>query len=192
MQWLPNALTASRILLLVPLLWMLELGAEPPIYRAGFFLFLLASITDGLDGWTARRLGAQSNIGIFFDPLADKVFANVLLVYLAHRHPGWLPMWMVLALLAREFVVQGFRSMAPCVGVVIRTELLSKLKLVFQLIAAGALLFGLAWELSAPLMRWLAWSALLLALLSGLVSMVVLLWRNRDLWTRRPVEMELR
>ena len=192
MQWIPNALTASRILLLIPLMLLLADAANPDSLRLAFVLFLVAGITDGLDGWAARRLGSAGNLGVFFDPLADKVFANVLLVYLACRFPDWLEMWMVLLLLAREFAVQGFRSMAPCVGVVITTDMLSKLKLVFQLIAAGAVIAGLSWTLLEPLARPLAMLGMVLALLSGLLSMLLIFWRNRDLWVRQAVEMERR
>ena len=192
MRWLPNALTVSRILMLVPLMWMLASAENSMAYRVAFGLFLVASISDGLDGWAARRLGCVSNIGIFLDPLADKIFANVLLVFLAYRFPQWVPMWLVLILLAREFAVQGFRSMAPCVGVVIRTEMLSKLKLVFQLLAAGAVFVGLGWNASIPIMQPVAWFNLLLALLSGVVSMVSIFWKNRDLWTRMAIQMEIR
>jgi CDP-diacylglycerol--glycerol-3-phosphate 3-phosphatidyltransferase len=192
MTWIPNALTASRILLLIPLMLLLIDDSDSIALRYAFVLFLIAGITDGLDGWAARRLGSTSNLGVFFDPLADKVFANVLLVYLACRFPDWLPMWMVLLLLAREFAVQGFRSMAPCVGVVITTDMLSKLKLVFQLIAAGAVIAGLGWEALQPLARPLAMLGMVLALLSGLVSMLLIFWKNRDLWLRQAIEMERR
>ncbi len=187
-HWLPNALTLSRIALLLPVVLLLESAA----FWSAFVVFLVAAVTDGLDGWSARRLGAESNIGIFLDPLADKIFANLLMLYIASRHPQWIPLWAALLMLAREFAVQGFRSMAPCVGVVLRTGQMNKWKLVFQLIAVGAAMVGIAWPgLNAPL-RLLCWLALGLTLFTGLWSMIELFWTNRDLWRRKPVEMELR
>lgn len=192
MHWLPNALTLSRLVLLVPLMWLLAVAQGASSYRLAFALFLLASLTDTLDGWAARRLGCVSNPGIFLDPLADKIFANVLLVFLACYFPRWIPLWMVLLLLAREFAVQGFRSMAPCVGVVIRTERLSKLKLVFQLLAAGVVLAGLGWPGREAFLRPLALAGLTLALLAGYVSMLTIFHNNRDLWRRTALDMEVR
>jgi CDP-diacylglycerol--glycerol-3-phosphate 3-phosphatidyltransferase len=192
MRWLPNVLTASRLILLLPIMGLLATAQGDASYRLAFGVFLIAALTDTVDGWAARRLRCVSNIGTFFDPLVDKVMANVLLVFLACRYPDWIPMWMVLLLLAREFAVQGFRSMAPCVGVVIRTEMLSKLKLVFQLVAAGALLAGLGWQGLAGIARPIAWSSLALALAAGYVSMIAIFHRNADLWSRPALRMEQR
>ena len=191
MCWIPNLLTLSRIALLLPVIVLFERGTPVALWCA-FAVFLTASITDALDGWAARRLNCAGSIGIFLDPLADKIFANVLLIYLASRHPDWIPLWAVLLLLAREFAVQGFRSVAPCLGVVISTGQMNKLKLVFQLIAAGTTLAGVAWEAAAFLLRPLTWIALGLALLTGLWSMLALFRENRDLWQRKPLEMERR
>ena len=191
MCWIPNLLTLSRLVLLLPVILLLERGTPAALWSA-LALFLAASITDALDGWAARRLNCAGNIGIFLDPLADKIFANVLLIYLASRHPDWIPLWAVLLLLAREFAVQGFRSMAPCLGVVISTGQMNKLKLVFQLTATGTTLAGLAWEDAAFLLRPLTWIVLGLALVTGIWSMLALFRENRDLWRRKPLTMERR
>ena len=191
MRSLPNLLTLSRLVLIVPVILLLDDGSTAAAWWA-LGLFLLASITDFFDGWLARRLDCASNLGVFLDPLADKVFANVLLVYLASRHPDWVPLWIVLLLLGREFAVQGFRSMAPCVGVVIGTGQLNKWKLVFQLIACGTALGGLAWPAAAPVLQPTTWLGLALALAAALWSMVTLFRDNADLWQRAPVSMERR
>jgi len=192
MCWIPNLLTALRILLLLPIMALLANGSDAVSHWLAFALFLLASLTDWWDGWAARRLGCAGNLGIFFDPLADKVFANVLIIYLACYYPDWVPLWVALLLLAREFVVQGFRSMTPCLGVVISTGMVSKLKLVFQLIAAGTALAGLGWPAAEPLLKPLTWLALGLSMGTGLWSMVTLFRDNADLWQRQPLEMERR
>ena len=190
---IPNLLTASRLVLLVPIMILLAYG-NSGAHRIAFWLFVLAGVTDFLDGWAARKLHCVSNVGIFFDPLADKVFANVLLVFLALHFPRWTPPAAVLLLLAREFAVQGFRSMAPCKGVVLQTRMVSKLKFVFQTISVGAVLAGVGTGVAAfrAFCQWTAWIGLGLALVAGYASMAVLFWKNRDLWNRQPVEMELR
>jgi len=192
MTWTPNLLTASRLLLLLPIMVLLANDHGPLAHWWAFGLFLLASLTDSLDGWVARRLRCASNIGAFFDPLADKVFANVLLVFLACRYPLWVPVWVVLLMLTREFAVQGFRSMAPCLGVVISTGTVSKLKLVFQLIAAGTTLAGLGWELARPVLLAATWISLALAMITGFWSMFTLFRDNADLWRRPPIPLEKR
>jgi CDP-diacylglycerol--glycerol-3-phosphate 3-phosphatidyltransferase len=189
--WIPNLLTLSRILLLVPVLVLYDLGT-PVTQGVAFCLFLVASITDALDGWAARRLGCAGNIGVFLDPMVDKAFANVLLIWLACDHPDWIPLWAVLLLLVREFAVQGFRSMTPCLGVVVSTGSMNKWKLVFQLIAVGTALVGIAWQPVAFILLPLTWIALGLALFTGIWSMLTLFRDNRDLWRRKPVEMERR
>jgi len=193
MTWIPNLLTASRLALLLPIMVLLA-GDDGVVahYWWALGLFLLASATDFVDGWAARRLGCATIIGTFFDPLADKVFANVLLIFLACRYPLWVPLWVVLLLLTREFVVQGFRSMAPCLGVVISTGMVSKLKLVFQLVAAGTALAGLGWEPAGPVLLVATWLALALATITGFWSMFTLFRDNADLWGRSPVELERR
>lgn len=192
MSSIAHLLTASRLILLLPILFLLAEGGSPQAHWLAFGLFVAAGATDLLDGWVARRLGCASSLGTFFDPLADKIFANVLLVFLAFHHPSWVPLWVVLVLLAREFAVQGFRSMTPCLGVVIGTGRISKLKLIFQLIATGTALAGLGWEIAAPLLQPATWVALGLAVATGLWSMVTLFWNNADLWRRAPLEMEQR
>ncbi|MGJ0515234.1 MAG: CDP-diacylglycerol--glycerol-3-phosphate 3-phosphatidyltransferase [Methylomicrobium sp.] len=192
MTWLPNFLTVSRIILLPPIMGLLSTAENAATYRLAFGLFLVAALTDLADGWAARRLNCVSNVGAFLDPLADKIISNVLLVFLACRYPTWISLWMVLLLLAREFAVQGFRSMAPCLGVVIKTELLSKLKTLFQLIAAGAVLAGLGWKSLAGIAEPVALTGLVLALASGYISMTMIFLRNADLWSRRPLDMEPR
>jgi CDP-diacylglycerol--glycerol-3-phosphate 3-phosphatidyltransferase len=191
MTWLPNLLTLSRIVLLLPVMGLLA-ATDIADYRWAFALFLAAGLTDLVDGWAARRLNCVSNVGAFLDPLADKIMSNVLLVFLACRYPAWIPLWMVLLLLAREFAVQGFRSMAPCLGVMIRTERLSKLKTLFQLTAAGAVIAGLGWESLSTIAAPVALTSLILALASGYISMTTIFIRNADLWSRRPLDMESR
>lgn len=192
MTWLPNTLTLARIVLLVPILGLLASTQDPLGFQLAFALFLVAALTDLADGWLARRLHCVTNIGAFLDPLADKIVSNVLLVFLAYRAPDWVPLWMVLLLLSREFAVQGFRSLAPCVGVLIGTDRLSKLKTFFQLVTAGAVMVGLGWESLAWLASGVALIALVLALLSAYISMIRLFVRNADLWSRRPLTMERR
>ena len=193
MKSIPNLLTFSRILLLLPTMVLLGTADESLfLSRMAFGVFLVASLSDLLDGWLARRLACTSNLGAFLDPLSDKIMTNVLLVFMSCRYPQQVPLWMVLSLLAREFAVQGFRSMAPCVGVVIKTDLLSKLKAFFQLFSIGSLIVGLGWPGLSVIAEFLALINLWLALASAYISMGLIFYRNRDLWARSPLVMQRR
>lgn len=193
MKSIPNLLTFSRILLLLPTMVLLGTADESLFLpRMAFGVFLVASLSDLLDGWLARRLACTSNLGAFLDPLSDKIMTNVLLVFMSCRYPQQVPLWMVLSLLAREFAVQGFRSMAPCVGVVIKTDLLSKLKTFFQLFSIGSLIVGLGWPGLSVIAEFLALINLWLALASAYISMGLIFYRNRDLWARSPLVMQRR
>ena len=193
MKSIPNLLTFSRILLLLPTMVLLGTADESLFLpRMAFGVFLVASLSDLLDGWLARRLACTSNLGAFLDPLSDKIMTNVLLVFMSCRYPQQVPLWMVLSLLAREFAVQGFRSMAPCVGVVIKTDLLSKLKTFFQLFSIGSLIVGLGWPGLSVIAEFLAPINLWLALASAYISMGLIFYRNRDLWARSPLVMQRR
>jgi CDP-diacylglycerol--glycerol-3-phosphate 3-phosphatidyltransferase len=88
--------------------------------------------------------------------------------------------------------VQGFRSMAPCVGVVISTDLLSKLNTFFQLFSLGSLLAGLGWRGLLDFAETLALISLWLALASGYLSMALIFHRNKDLWARSHLAMQRR
>ena len=189
---IPNLVTALRLVLLGPILALIAWGKAPGAYRAAFVLLLAAGASDALDGWLARRLGATSPVGVFFDPLADKILANVLLVFLAVTAPRWVSPWLVMLLLAREFAVQGFRSMAPCKGVVLRTRMANKVKFCLQFAALAFTLAGLGWSGAEGAMRLLAGLSLWLAVFAAYGSMARLFWLNRDLWSRPPAALEER
>jgi len=189
---LPNIITASRLLLGGAAICVVLAAGGPPGYRWAFILLVIAGCTDYIDGWIARRFNCITTLGTFFDPLVDKILANLLLVVLAMRAPEWVSLELVLLILAREFVVQGFRSIAPLRGVVLRTLMLNKLKLVFQLVCGVISLAGLAWPGLAGILLMPARLALLLALAFAYISMATLMIRNRDLWSRPKVDMEMR
>ena len=192
MNRLPNFLTILRVILLIPIMLLLTNAQDATTYQLAFGLFLMAALTDLLDGWAARHLNCVTPLGAFLDPLADKIMSNVLLIFLSCHYPSIIPLWMVLLLLAREFAVQGFRSMAACMGVMIRTELLSKLKTLFQLTAVAAVIISFGWGSFAGIANYIALISLILALTSGYLSMMMLFIRNTDLWSRRPLPMESR
>ncbi|RLB74162.1 MAG: CDP-diacylglycerol--glycerol-3-phosphate 3-phosphatidyltransferase [Deltaproteobacteria bacterium] len=133
---LPNLLTLSRIFS-VPLIIVLLYTGNRWINLLTALLVTLAAITDGLDGYMARKYGFESDFGKLLDPLADKILilsTMVMLVYL-HRAPAW----MVCLILCRETAITGMRAMAADRGKVIGASAMAKYKTIFQTVAIVAL-----------------------------------------------------
>jgi CDP-diacylglycerol---glycerol-3-phosphate 3-phosphatidyltransferase len=143
---LPNALTLARIFL-VPLLvtvlltkfeGRLILGIRKELVGAA--IFGLASLTDWLDGYLARRRGQVTTLGQLMDPLADKLLITAALLSLVQMDLA--PAWMVLVILGREFAVTVLRGVAYARGVVIAASPLGKLKMGSQVVAILLLILG--------------------------------------------------
>lgn len=129
---LPNALTLFRILL-VPLLVVVLLTRFEGSEFWGLGIFLLAAITDLVDGFLARKLGRITRAGIFLDPVADKLLLSAAFISLVEL--GLAPAWMVVIIIGREFAVSGLRHVAQDQGVVIAASWLGKLKTLSQIVA---------------------------------------------------------
>jgi CDP-diacylglycerol--glycerol-3-phosphate 3-phosphatidyltransferase len=134
---IPNILTMARIAA-IPLLSVLLMT---PTQSAGFWaaaVFSLASITDWLDGYLARRMGIVTIFGKFLDPIADKLIVMAALIMILPF--GRVPAWMVLVILGREIIITGLRGIASSEGIVIQASDLGKFKTIFQLVAIIGLL----------------------------------------------------
>jgi len=132
---LPNKLTVARMIA-VPFFiaaYMLEL------YIAAFILFVAASVTDFFDGYLARKHNLVSNFGKIMDPLADKIL--VYSAFCLMVDDNTIAGWMLIVILAREFVVAGMRTVAASEGIVIAAAMSGKIKTVLQMIAVPLLLF---------------------------------------------------
>ncbi|MBU1219281.1 CDP-diacylglycerol--glycerol-3-phosphate 3-phosphatidyltransferase [Myxococcota bacterium] len=134
---LPNILTTSRMALIPIILYFTSKGTIMGSYIAAF-LFVLAGITDGIDGYLARKYNKITLLGQFLDPLADKLTTLSVVVYLAIMQlvPGWL----LILMLFREFAITGLRTIAMGEGVVISASHSGKSKTAFQFI-------GITWLL---------------------------------------------
>lgn len=134
---LPNILTMTRIAA-IPLLAVILLS---PSQSSGFWaavVFSLASVTDWLDGYLARRMGIVTIFGKFLDPIADKLIVMAALIMILPF--GHVPAWMVLVILGREIIITGLRGIASSEGIVIQASDLGKFKTIFQLVAIIGLL----------------------------------------------------
>jgi len=167
MLTLADKLTISRVLA-VPVLVALLYFPGRETCLAASLLFLLASLTDMLDGMIARRTGTVSNFGKFLDPLADKVLVLTSLVMLVGL--GWVEAFVVILILAREIMVTGLRAVASDQGVVIPADRYGKLKTVSQIAAIFPLILHFPWFGVDPaaIGEILLYIALVLTVFSGL------------------------
>jgi CDP-diacylglycerol--glycerol-3-phosphate 3-phosphatidyltransferase len=135
----PNTITFTRIAL-IPAFVPLLLVRDEYTYgsQIAFVLFALLSLTDGLDGYVARSRNKITRLGIFLDPLADKLLVTAALVALVELQE--ISAWVVVLILSREFAVTGLRLIASGEGVVIAAHWLGKLKTVAQIALVLALI----------------------------------------------------
>jgi len=133
---LPNSLTLARLLLIPVFLVLVSLES---LYTDAIAaaVFVLSAVTDGLDGYYARKNKQVTLLGKFMDPLVDKLLISAALVVLVEL--GRLPGWIAVVIISREFAVTGLRSIAAAEGVIITASKLGKIKTVTQVIAITAL-----------------------------------------------------
>ncbi len=173
---LPNKLTVLRVIA-VPFFIVLYLMDH--IYAATV-IFILASATDAFDGHIARSRGLVTNFGKIMDPLADKILVYSAFVILVQL--GDIPGWMLIVILAREFIVSGLRTVAAADGIVIAAGFSGKLKTVAQMIAVPLLLLK-NWPCSYinfPLDQIMLWACLILTVVSG----VEYVYKNKEVFLK--------
>ena len=139
MQNVPNILSACRIIMLAPLVLLILLN-QPVTYAIATALFLLVALTDTIDGRLARRYNLVSTLGVFLDLTADKMLVAGLLIAMVEVH--LVPAWIVIIIVAREFLVTGMRSLAASAGKVIPAGRLGKQKTFLTLLATGGIMLG--------------------------------------------------
>jgi len=139
MQNVPNLLSLSRIVVTF-LVFTLILISQSWSFLLATVLFVLASATDFFDGYLARRFKVGSPLGVFLDLTADKVFVSAILIALVQI--DLVPAWIVVVIVAREFLVTGLRSMAAAKGTVIPAGVWGKQKTFITMVALGGLLLA--------------------------------------------------
>ena len=171
----PNKLTVGRMIL-VPFLVIFMLtgwGGEYNRYIS-FVIFAVASITDWFDGYLARKNNLVTNFGKFMDPLADKLLVCSAMICMIEL--GRLPAWIVIVIIAREFIISGFRLIAAENGVVIAANYWGKFKTNFQMFAIILLIADLGGRTAFIIEQILIYIALILTV----VSLVDYLVKNID------------
>ncbi|MGM0471943.1 MAG: CDP-diacylglycerol--glycerol-3-phosphate 3-phosphatidyltransferase [Bacillota bacterium] len=160
---LPNKLTLLRIILVPVFMFLLlfKSTGEYAIYTRylAVITFIAAAITDGLDGYLARRRNLITKLGKFIDPLADKLLISAALIALVDM--GEISAWAATIIIGREFAITGLRVVAAAEGIVIAASKLGKYKTTLQIIAIIAIIIDLPYSLI------LLWLAVLLTVISG-------------------------
>lgn len=181
---LPNKLTIFRIILIVPFVLLL-LGKDCGWgwYKAVFggileyvdyislAIFIIASLTDLIDGKIARKYNMVTNFGKFMDPLADKLLVCSALIALVEM--GRIPSWIVIVIIGREFIISGFRLVAADNGIVIAASYWGKFKTTFQMVMVCLMIADIP-ELQI-LTDIVMWAALALTV----ISLIDYLWKNK-------------
>jgi cardiolipin synthase len=130
---IPNLISLSRIFLIPVFLYLLSLPS-PRMKAIALVVFILASITDILDGWSARTLKQESELGRFLDPLADKFLVIATLVSFVIIDP-LIPLWMILVIVGRDILITLMRYTGIKKGMALRTSRFGKIKTAFQMVS---------------------------------------------------------
>lgn len=169
---LPNKLTLLRVFMIPIFVVFMLVDITPFDNWIALAVFILASLTDLLDGKIARKYNLVTNFGKFMDPLADKLLVCSAMICLVEMHI--IPAWIVIIIIAREFIISGFRLIASDNGVVIAASYWGKFKTVFQMVMICLMIANIPalWLLTDIVM----WVALILTI----VSLIDYLWKNKE------------
>ena len=168
---LPNKLTILRVIMIpffvAALLY--DGGANQNMRYVAAALFIIASLTDMLDGKIARKYNLVTNFGKFMDPLADKLLVCSALICMIELRE--LPAWMVIIIISREFIISGFRLVASDNGVVIAASYWGKFKTTFQMIMVILMIANIqALNILTQIVMWIALALTIISLIDYVVK----------------------
>ena len=199
---LPNSITLSRICAIPLLVWILASPHFSSVHGAkellASALFIAAAMTDGIDGYLARKRDQITTMGILLDPIADKLLIAAAFIVLVQVNPSLVPAWVAIVVIGREFLVSGLRSIAASEGFTIEASELGKFKMVVQIVSVVAVILDHRWK-EWPVyshyifpIHWIAsaaiWFMVCVSLVSG-IDYFVAFWSKID---RRVVKRRRR
>jgi len=190
---LPNSITLIRIASIPLLIWILSssrfssVNGEKELIAS--IVFIAAAITDGIDGYLARKRNQITTMGILLDPIADKLLIAAAFVVLVQLNPSLVPAWVAIVVIAREFLVSGLRSIAAAEGFTIEASNLGKFKMLVQIVSVVAVILDHRWK-EWPVYRyyvfpihWIAYVSIWFMVCVSLVSAIdyfVAFWSKID------------
>ena len=185
---LPNKLTLLRVVMIVPFVlcllashqkWQFLGGAADYLEYVALLIFVLASLTDLIDGKIARKYNLVTNFGKFMDPLADKLLVCAAMIVLVEM--GRIPSWVVIVIISREFIISGFRLIASDNGVVIAASYWGKFKTTFQmLMICMMIVMDTPLFAGVPAFAEITYGVMWIALVLTVVSLIDYLVKNRS------------
>ncbi len=170
---IPNLITLGRILLVPFVVWAIASGR----LQFAFLLFLVAAVSDGVDGFLAKRFGMKTELGAYLDPLADKIL--IVSIYVTLGITGVIPLWVVILVVSRDFMIVGAIMLSWLVNmpVKIKPHIISKLNTAAQIVYACMVLASYGYQFNAePVLT------LVMVLVAVLTSLSVILYLAQ--WVR--------
>lgn len=175
---LPNKLTVLRVLMIPFFVVFMLMDIVPGMDKwIALAIFVVASLTDLLDGKIARKYNLVTNFGKFMDPLADKLLVSSAMICLVEM--GRLPAWIVIIIISREFIISGFRLVASDSGIVIAASYWGKFKTVLQMVMIIVMIMDLG-----PSFAMLETILIYVALILTVVSLIDYVAKNKEVLTK--------
>ena len=168
---LPNKLTIFRVLCIPVFVAIMLIEFISYNNYIALAIFIIASLTDLLDGKIARKYNLVTNFGKFMDPLADKLLVCAALICLS---PAKIPAWIVIIIISRELFISGFRILAADQGIVLAASWWGKLKTTFQMI----MIIVLIADIQLPFFNILGWILIWISLALTVISMIDYVYKN--------------
>jgi len=176
---LPNKLTILRVIMIPFFVVFLLMNKGLPTEITALVLFAAASLTDFFDGYIARKYNLVTNFGKFMDPLADKLLVCSAMICLIEL--GRLPAWIVIIIIAREFIISGFRLVASDNGIVIAASYWGKFKTVSQMFMIMLLII----HPEGTVFFWLEQILIYVSLILTIVSLLDYIMKNKQVLTEQ-------
>lgn len=171
---LPNKITLFRVVMILPFLIFMLIPSIPYGKYIAAAIFIIAALTDMLDGYIARKNNLVTNFGKFMDPLADKLLVSSALICFVQLN--LIPAWIVIIIISREFIISGFRLIASDNGIVIAASWWAKVKTTVQMIMSVMLIINLNFFLINVLEQVVIYLAVVLTI----VSLVEYMIKNKN------------
>lgn len=173
---LPNKITLLRVIMVPFFIVCLLVPAIPYHNYIALGLFILASVTDAVDGYIARKHKLITDFGKFMDPLADKLLVCSAMICFIEMDGIDMPAWTVIIIIAREFIISGFRLVAAGKGVVIAAGIWGKLKTICQMVMCIVLMLQID-----HIVFYVAGQVLIyLSVALTIISLIDYIWKNRE------------
>lgn len=163
---LPNKITMLRIFMIPFFVFFMQMDSMPYSRYIAVVIFIIASLTDTLDGYLARKYNLISNFGKFMDPLADKLLVCSALICFVALPDNPMPAWVVIVIISREFIISGFRLVASDAGVVIAASWWGKSKTIVQMVMSVVLIVNFSGTVIDIIELILIYLALILTVIS--------------------------